>query len=221
MSALAEAYWRPIYTYIRLRWKHGPDEARDLTQGFFLRALEKDTFSAFDPAKARFRTFLRVCLDRFVANEVKAEARLKRGGSFSFVPMDFELAERGLVVTASEEHEIERAFDREWVKALFERSIAALEADCVARGRERAFRAFQRYDLADPPESRPDYNQLAGELGVPSTTITNDLATVRRELRRIVLSKLRELTASDEEFREEARWLFGETSEEPPGERDQ
>jgi RNA polymerase sigma factor (sigma-70 family) len=221
MGALADAYWRPIYTYVRLRWKREPEEARDLTQSFFLRALEMDIFASFDPSKARFRTFLRVCLDRFVTNETKAESRLKRGGEFSFVPMDFDIAERGLGAAAADDHALERAFDEEWVRALFTRSIAALEADCLARGRERVLRVFQRYDLADPPESRPSYAALGEALGVPVTTITNDLATARRELRRIVLAKLRELTASDEEFREESRWLFGPTSEGAPHERDQ
>ena len=58
----------------------GPEDAQDLTQEFFTRAFEREYLSRYDPAKARFRTFVRTCLDGFLANEDKAAARLKRGG---------------------------------------------------------------------------------------------------------------------------------------------
>src|ERR1700754_3089368 len=68
---LVSAYWRPVYVYLRLRWRLSAEDAEDATQGFFAAALERRFFDTFDPAKARFRTFLRVCLDRFVQNERK------------------------------------------------------------------------------------------------------------------------------------------------------
>jgi DNA-directed RNA polymerase specialized sigma24 family protein len=77
---LADGYWRPVYKYLRWRWRADRAEAEDLTQGFFARAYEKRFFDRFDPARARFRTFLRTCLDGYVANERQAAARLKRGG---------------------------------------------------------------------------------------------------------------------------------------------
>ena len=77
---LVTAYWKPVFKYVRLKWHATPEDAADLTQGFFLRAFEKDFFAGFDPSKARFRTYLRTCLDGFVANARKADARLKRGG---------------------------------------------------------------------------------------------------------------------------------------------
>src|SRR3982074_1836972 len=79
-DTLVTAYWRPVFKYIRLKWRASPEDAADLTQGFFLRAFEKDFFAGFDPSKARFRTFLRTCLDGFVANARKADARLQAGG---------------------------------------------------------------------------------------------------------------------------------------------
>src|SRR5258706_2606163 len=69
---LARAYDKPIYKYIRLRWRKSEDEARELTQSFFARCLEKDTFASYDRARARFRTFVRVCVDNFVSNEFRA-----------------------------------------------------------------------------------------------------------------------------------------------------
>src|SRR5579859_2762984 len=67
-DALVRAYWKPVYAHLRLRWRHGPDDARDLTQGFFARAFEKGFFADYDPSKALFRTFVKTCLDRFAAD---------------------------------------------------------------------------------------------------------------------------------------------------------
>src|SRR5262245_60729165 len=80
LEIVIAAYWKPVYKYIRLKFFKSNEDAKDLTQGFFARAIEKDFFRPYDPAKARFRTFLRTCLDGFVANEEKAAHRLKRGG---------------------------------------------------------------------------------------------------------------------------------------------
>ena len=71
-DALVSAYWRPVYKYVRIKWRADRDDAADLTQEFFARAFEKGSLGRFDPREARFRTFLRVCLDGFVANEHKA-----------------------------------------------------------------------------------------------------------------------------------------------------
>jgi DNA-directed RNA polymerase specialized sigma24 family protein len=71
---LVTAYWKPVFKYVRLKWHATPDDAADLTQGFFLRALEKDFFAGFDPA-GRLSNVLRTCLDGFVANTRKADSR--------------------------------------------------------------------------------------------------------------------------------------------------
>jgi hypothetical protein len=50
---------------------------------------------------------------------------------------------------------------------------------------------------------------LAQEFGLDQTTVTNYLAAARRDFRRLVLEKVREITATEEEFRNEARSLLG------------
>jgi hypothetical protein len=73
-----------------------------------------------------------------------------------------------------------------------------------------AFALFERYDIEGAEaEARPRYADLAVEFGLAPTQVTNQLHWARRELRRIVLEKLREITASEEEFRAEARALLG------------
>jgi RNA polymerase sigma factor (sigma-70 family) len=217
-DALVAAYWRPVYKYVRIKWRADRDDAADLTQEFFARAFEKGSLGRFDPERARFRTFLRVCLDGFVANEHKAANRIKRGGGISFVPLDFAAAEHELadhrptgsadataVVPGADD---EALFRQEWVRALFADGVAALRESCEASGKSKHFAVFERYDI-DDVNGRPTYAQLGAELGIPVTQVTNYLAFARRELRRLVLERLRAVCATDEEFRLEARELLG------------
>ena len=69
LDFLVAAYWKPTYKYIRMKWRESNENAKDLTQSFFARAIEKDFFRSYDDSKASFRTFIRVCVDAFVANE--------------------------------------------------------------------------------------------------------------------------------------------------------
>jgi RNA polymerase sigma factor (sigma-70 family) len=208
-GALIKAYWKPVYKYVRLKWLRTNEDAKDLTQAFFARAMEKGFFDSYDPARARFRTFLRMCLDRYVANETQAERRQKRGGDAKILSLDFDLAEAELAgLAAPAPADLDRYFDHEWVRAVFALAIDSLRLECVARGKDAQFRLFERCDLCDDP-IHPSYDALARDFGVSVSQVTNSLAWARRELRRIVLERLRELTASDEEFRSEARHLLG------------
>jgi RNA polymerase sigma factor (sigma-70 family) len=212
-DALVSAYWRPVYKYVRIKWRADRDDAADLTQEFFARAFEKGSLGRFDAGRARFRTFLRVCLDGFVANEQKAARRIKRGGAMSFVPLDFTAAEselanvEALQVGSSEDGDA--FFRQEWIRALFVEAVEALRLTCVTSGKQTQFAVFERYDLLAEGAERPTYSQLGAELGIPGTQVTNYLAFARRELRRLVLERLNALCATDEEFRLEARDLLG------------
>src|SRR5690242_6085638 len=77
-------YWKPVCKFIQYKWRKDLDAAEDLTQGFFASALERDFFARFDPAKASFRTYLRMAVERFAATEHEAAQRLKRGGGVEF-----------------------------------------------------------------------------------------------------------------------------------------
>ncbi|MBX3276128.1 MAG: sigma-70 family RNA polymerase sigma factor [Sandaracinaceae bacterium] len=208
-DAVVTAYWRPVYKYVRTRRRASREDAEDLVQAFFARALEKDFFDGYDPERARFRTFLRTCVDRFASNAHKAARRQKRGGGAAALSLDFDGAEDELArVGAATSQSPEDLFDREWRRALFTLAVEALRAECDAKGKPVIFTAFERYDLAEPSE-RPTYDALAKELDLPATTITNHLALARRELRRLVIERLETITSSRAELRAEARDLLG------------
>jgi DNA-directed RNA polymerase specialized sigma24 family protein len=209
-DALVEAYWKPIYKYVRVRWHASAEDAEDTTQAFLAAAFEKQFFDRFDPAKARFRTFLRVCLDRFVQNQVKAAGREKRGGGRRVLPLDFVTAEGELRRhEPADPTDLDDFFRQEVLRALFARAVAEVKAVYEAQGKSATFRLFERYDLE--AEEGLTYASLAAESGMPVTQVTNHLAAVRRTFRAVVLDHLRELTANDKEFRAEARDLFGAT----------
>lgn len=210
LDTIIEAYWKPVYKYLRMKWSLAPEEAADLTQEFFTTALEKDVVEKYDPARARFRTYLRMCLDGFASNARKAERRLKRGGGVTLVPLDFETAE-GEIVTREPavDADVDELFYREWVRALLERSVADLKRAAEESGRTVMFEVFARYDLIDDQDARPTYAEMARALGLTAATVTNHLAAMRKQFRTILLERLRELTSSEEEWEAEAAKLLG------------
>ena len=205
-ETLAAVYWGPVYAYVRLTHGAEREDAEDLTQGFFVDALRRDLFARYAPGRARFRTYLRSCLDAYVANERKAQRRLKRGGGTRAVRIDVADLEGRLRT----ESDVDAMFYNEWVRGLFALAVSRLRERYEESGRRQQLAVFERYDLADPGhDSRPTYAQIAADLGVPTTQVTNWLAAVRREFRAIVVDTLREICGNDEEFRAEARALLG------------
>jgi RNA polymerase sigma factor (sigma-70 family) len=209
-AAIIEAYWKPVYKYLRLKWNLDGDDAADLTQDFFATALEKEILGRFDPARARFRTYLRMCVDGFASNARKSEGRLKRGGGFTAVPLDFRTAEGELgshepAVPA----DVDEMFYQEWVRTLFQHAVEDVRRWAQSSGRDVMFDVFRRYDLAESADSRPTYAAIGRDLNIPATTVTNHLAAARRQFRGFVLVRLRDLTSTDEEYETEARRLLG------------
>ena len=103
----------------------------------------------------------------------------------------------------------EREFEKEWARSVLELGLARLEVALAGRGKGIAARLFEIYDLGAEGDPPPPYAALAQRFGVSVSDVTNGLSLARRELRRIVLGLLGEMTGSEEEFRLEARALLG------------
>jgi RNA polymerase sigma factor (sigma-70 family) len=205
---LVTGYWKPVYKYLRLTWHLPAQDAEDLTQAFFSEAFEKAWLERFDPDRARFRTFVRLCADRLVMNWKQSESRLKRGGAVETVALDFTEAEGELLAHhVGTPPEAEELFRREFIRSLFDRAVAAVRAEYQSAGRSVHLRLFERYDLA--PVEGLTYADLAAEFGLTTAQVTNYLAQIRRSFRTHALETLETLTGTREEFRREARELFG------------
>lgn len=187
-------YWKPVYRFIRLKFRKNNEDAKDLTQGFFTTALERDFFSRFDPAQASFRTYLRMAVERFAAKQHAAANRQKRGGDIQFEPVQ----DQAIPTESPEE-----IFEREWRRQLFALALDDLRAHCDASGKQLQFCIFEAYDLAVDEAGRPSYAGLAALHGIAETAVTNHLAWARRTLRGFVTERLRGATSGEEELRRE------------------
>ncbi len=197
LGRVVALYWKPVYRFIRLKFHKDNEDAKDLTQGFFAVALQRDFFGRFDPAKASFRTYIRMAVERFAANQHAAASRQKRGGGIEFEPA-------GEQAVAAESPE--QAFEREWQRQLFSLALDDLRAHCEESGKQIQFRVFQAYDLTD--EDRPSYAELAARHEISETSVTNYLAWARRMLRELVTERLRGTTSGGRELREEMRRVW-------------
>ena len=92
LSNFCEAYWPPLYAFLRHRG-HASPEAQDLVQGFFAHLLEQNTLSRADQEKGKLRTFLLGSLQNFLFNEYDRARALKRGGGHKIVSIDEHLPE--------------------------------------------------------------------------------------------------------------------------------
>ena len=189
-------YWKPVYRFIRIKFRKNNEDAKDLTQSFFTTALQRDFFARFDPSKAAFRTCLRMAVERFAANQHAAEHRQKRGGDVEFVSVD------EAVTTES----AEQIYEREWQRQLFALAIDDLRAHCERSGKQIQLQIFDAYDLAEG--DRPPYTELAARHDIPETSVTNHLAWARRTLRALVTERLRGVTSGETEFRQEMRRVW-------------
>ena len=200
-DTLAAIYWKPLYKYARLARGHSEHDAEDLTQSFLAEAFERNTLANYDAAKASFRTFLRTLFDRRDATDHRASTRIKRGGGTTAV--DFSAAEQEVLRDGTRADTPEEYFQREWTRSVFtlavDRTRDALDPT--------SFAVLEAYDLAGDRDV--SYRLLADRFSLSEATLTNRLAAARRTFRQTVLDLLREITATDEEFRAEAKSLLG------------
>lgn len=204
-DTLVACYWKPLYKYARVAWRRTREDAEDATQAFFTRAFEKESLQSWDPSRASFRTFLRLVFESHLANEWKAANRLKRGGAETHLDFDAAEAEIG---RESADAAPDQYFQREWARSVFALAVERLHAQCAAEEKLTQYAIFEAYDLDD--DRSLSYAQLATRFGIAETQVTNYLSSMRRRFRQHVVDAVRELTASEAEFRSELRALLGD-----------
>jgi len=198
------AYWKPIYRYIRIKWRRGNEDAKDLTQAFLTEFLSAAGLGRFDAARGSLRTFVRVSVDGFVSHDARAASRLKRGGGFLVSPIEDDDGDV-VDIAADPDVSMEEYFHREWQRQIFALGVDDLRAFARASGKDMPLAVFEAHDLVDEP---PSYGALASTFHLTPATVTNHLAWARRELRRFVLARVDAATASAAEAASEARALF-------------
>ncbi len=104
-------------------------------------------------------------------------------------------------------HDLDQFFRDETIRALFAQTAEDLRSLYEAEGRAVVYQAFALHDLADDVDRT--YASVAAQLGISVPQVTNHLHAARKRFRERALARLRSLTGTDEEFRSEARDLFG------------
>src|SRR5262245_11499173 len=123
LEDLSRRYWKPVYTYVRLAWAKSNEDAKDLTQAFFLWLLEGDSIARYEQERASFRTYLKMLLKSFVGHQDEAMNRLKRGGGVRIVALDEAGSVLKEVVPDPGAADPERLFDQEWRRVLIQNAV--------------------------------------------------------------------------------------------------
>ena len=150
---------------------------------------------------------MRLCADRLFLNQSRDAQRQKRNGGVA-IALDFDEAEQEFT-RRTKPTSPEGYFEKECVRHLLALAVERLHAKCESSRKRVHFTLFQEYDLDRESEIPPSYSQLAAKHQLAVTDVTNYLAWARREFRACVLQQLREMSASDEEFRREAKAILG------------
>jgi DNA-directed RNA polymerase specialized sigma24 family protein len=142
LARLCENYWYPLYAFAR-RKGHSPEEAQDLTQGFFAVLLEKNYLHAVDRARGRFRSFLLTSFEHFLRNEWTKERTLKRGGGLSFVSWETGDAESRYQQEPVDGMTPEKVFEHRWAVTLLATTLERLRSEFERAGKGPEFESLE------------------------------------------------------------------------------
>jgi len=202
LERLCRHYWRPVFTFIR-RQGAGELDAEDLTQGFFARLLQGQTFAGLERERGKFRTYLLGAVRHYMSDEWRRTQTQKRGGGQQFIPLE-ELSAAGLEPPARESDSPERAFDRRWALSLLERVKERLREECDRAGKPDLFRAVF-HDQAAPKELRA---AVAERLGMTENALNLAARRLRERYEQIIREEIAQTVTTPLEVDDEIRYLL-------------
>jgi RNA polymerase sigma-70 factor (ECF subfamily) len=205
LSTLCEAYWYPLYAFIR-RWGAGPDAARDLTQSFFASLLERRDIEQVRPERGRFRTFLLASAKHFLLNEAARNRAAKRGGGLSPLSLAFDDAEGRYQGEPTGVTTPETLYERRWALTLIERVLAGLRTDWAARGQAAEFDALKESLLGSGPAG--GYAEAAARLGTTEGALKVAAHRLRRKFRARLRQAIAETVADQADIDDEIQFLI-------------
>jgi RNA polymerase sigma-70 factor (ECF subfamily) len=204
LSTLCEAYWYPIYAFVR-RWGADPDGARDLTQAFFASLLERRDIEQVRPERGRFRTFLLASAKHFLLNEAARARTAKRGGGVSPLPLAFDAAEGRYQFEPVDETTPESLYERRWALTVIERVLASVQEKWQEAGRGGEFVVLKASLLGEGPPG--GYAAAARTLGTTEGAVKVAVHRLRRAFRAELRAAIAETVSKPSEVDEELRYL--------------
>lgn len=205
LATLCETYWYPLYAYARRRTRD-VHEARDWTQAFFARLLEKEYLSTAVPERGRFRAFLLTAFKHFLANEWDKAKAQKRGGGQTVLSLDFPSADSKLHMEPEAGLTPEQVYAREWAIALLQKITDRLQAEFGRMGKSDQFEALKGFLIGG--EAGQTYAQVAARLNMTEAAARKAGSRMRERYRELLRVEIADTVEGPEEVEDEIRNLF-------------
>lgn len=205
LGELCEAYWLPVYGFMRRQTKD-VHEAQDLTQGFFASLLARDALADLYPDRGRFRSFLLATAKHFVCNEWDKKTAVIRGGKVVLHSLDYEFGERELSQELSREQSAEAVFERRWAVAILDRVLNHLRAEFEIAGKTALFEGLSPFLSSD--QIGQGYPGVCESLNLSPEAARVAAHRMRKRYRQILREEIAHTTATPHEVDDEIRHLF-------------
>jgi DNA-directed RNA polymerase specialized sigma24 family protein len=143
LEKVCRAYWRPIYSFLRLQGIR-PEEAEDVTQGFFALLLERRDLNTVRKEKGRLRSFLLVSLKHFLVDERRRAMALKRGKGQHLISLEELRAIQLPDLDPADRLTADRIYERRWALALLEEVLRRLKEEYETAGHAALFDSLKK-----------------------------------------------------------------------------
>jgi len=206
LATFCEAYWPPLYAFLRRRGFSSPD-AQDLVQGFFGYVLAKETLSRADREKGRLRTFLLTSLQNFLMDEHDRSRTKKRGGCHRIVSMEEHLLEAEASMMDTAHLNDSRCYDLVWASNIMKLAWQHLENAFEAEGKAEQFEVLRPF-VSGGESTPPNQEEAAQKLGVPIATLRTWLLRVRKRYREALTMEVGRTVSDPADVDQELHYLY-------------
>jgi DNA-directed RNA polymerase specialized sigma24 family protein len=206
LAGFCEAYWPPLYSFLRHRGFSSAD-AQDLVQGFFAHLLEQNTLTRADQQKGRLRTFLLGSLQNFLYNEYDRARALKRGGGRQIVSIEEHLPEAEAAMLATAHLSDAGCYDLVWASTIVSRAWQSLQNDFVAEGKAEWLEELRPF-VAGGSVVPLNQEQAAARLGVPIATLRTWLSRLRQRYRESLRMEVASTVSNPADVDQELHHLY-------------
>jgi RNA polymerase sigma factor (sigma-70 family) len=205
LEKLCRAYWYPLYAYVRRRG-HGPDDAQDLTQEFFLKLIEKNWLGRVSSEGAKFRSYMLTMVKGFLANAHDRAQAAKRGGGQIIVPLDVDEAEQRFSHEPATTETPEHVFERRWALAVLDEALKRLRTAAEVSGKRDQFQRLHPFLSREPEQG--EYDRMAMELGMSAGAVGVAVHRLRQKYREALRETVADTLTDPSKVDEELRHVF-------------
>jgi RNA polymerase sigma-70 factor (ECF subfamily) len=202
LEKLCRTYWWPLYGFVR-RNGYKPEEAQDLTQGFFALLLHRRDLDVVRREKGRLRSYLLVSLKNFLAKARRHELAVKRGEGRALVPLEELLAREHADLEPADNVTADRIYERRWALTLLEEVLTRLEREYQSVGNAKLFDCLKEF-LSDEP-GRRSQAEVAAELGMTENALKQALHRLRQRYRQLLRDEIAQTVAVPGDVEDELR----------------